>query len=200
MQIFGGNGPPAGVSSANRLFTASETFDPDEIGSLASQQTYVWQSGSVTLTTANESGMIALQNADQERLLLIRYINVGIGESANTPIEALVKLYASANAITGTLISSGTNTPGYSRNLAVSTQPVANMYPGAEGRTITNGTVIQTEMMSDQKWYQLPGAGLVLPYNAAIAMSIDPGAGNTSVACTITIVGLFMLTSEAIVG
>lgn len=196
----GAGGQYAGVSSLNRLLTSSETWNPDEIGALLTPSaTFSWNSLAQTLTTTGLSGLLYLQNTDPDQVLLIRYINIGLGKSTGgNPGNVTVTTYVNPSPLTGTLVSAGTAVNGVARNAGVGSLAQATSWAGTEGKTITNGTVLETNMMKDQLWQQMPGAGLVLPTNASMAIAVTPGAGNTSIIVTAVIVGTYLALNEAI--
>jgi len=197
----GPGGQFAGVSALNRLLTSSENFNPDEIGALNSPTaTFSWNSLAQTLTTTGLSGILYVQNTDPDRVLLIRYINLGLGKSTGgNPGNMTVTTYLNASALTGTLISAGTGVNGVSRNAGVASLALATSWAGTEGKTITNGTVLETNMMKDQLWQQMPGGGLVLPTNASMAIAVTPGASTTSVIVTAVVIGTYVALAEAVV-
>lgn len=202
MMIEGGaNGAKVGVSPTNRMYTTAEVFLPEEVGALTTSPpcAFAWNSLQQTLTTAGESGILYIQNTDQDQQLLIRSIEIGIGQSTGgATSNAIAKLYGNPSALTGTLVSAGTAVNGVARNVGQAQLANAIGWAGTEGKTITNGTVLETQLLRTQAWQSIAGKGLVLPQSGAIAVSITPPASNTSLIVTVVVTGVFLTNTEAV--
>jgi len=191
-----GSGKQAGVGSKSRLWEAAEVYPAASLGSVRGAAAYAWApAAAVTLTTTGESGVLSLKNTDAARLLLIQRILITLGKSTGgNPGDVVAKIYQ--NPSTGTLFSGGTAVNGADRNFGQSQLPPSVSFSGAEGSTITNGTLEELLVLKDAFQYSYDDGGIVLALNNSIAVSVTPPASNTSMKAYALILGRYLSKDE----
>jgi len=174
----GTNGNIASVNAKGRLLTNTIQIS-DNTAKAQDGDAYLTNSGDITLTTDSESAVFYVKN-NEDRDMIITQVAIGIGFSTGgTPTE-----FAIANVLRnpteGTIISDASSALTGNRNFSSNNTLTANIFKGAEGKTLTGGTIL------------LPNKGiapslgilttpLVLGKGSAIGITITPPAGNTSV-------------------
>jgi len=175
-----GSGISAGVNLDNRLLTkaiSSTTLEDASFDGFS----YSVDIGTVTLTTAGESGLLSIKNTDPNLMLQISSVVFGIGKS-NIAGDVIIKGYS--NVTTGTLISGGSSVTPTNRNYGLSTPAIATVLKGSEGSTITNGTQSATFIVQSPSALEVDST-VVLPNGYSIALSVTPPSGNTSMKVSI---------------
>lgn len=170
-----GSGKTAGVNPENRLLTKSITSLAIEHATL-NGLSYSIDVGVITLTSANESGILYIKNNNSNLVLEMNSIFFGIGKS-NATGDCIVKIYS--NPTTGTLISSGTTITPTNRNFGLSTPAQGTFLSGAEGRTITSGINATNIIIQSPNTFVMESS-VILPTGYSMAFSITPPTGNTS--------------------
>ena len=184
-----GSGNRAKVGANNRLYTSAVSSTTVESLAL-SGDTFNFNTGDITLTSGNESGVAYLKNNEDESLL-ITSVGFLLGNSTGGTGDLVCKIYSDVS--TGTLVSGATATDILvNKNFGSSKTLLADAYKGTEGSTITDGTLAYTSRLAGSaRPYVIATGALVLPKGEAIAVSITPQTSNTSM-----IVNVFMAISK----
>ncbi len=173
-----GTNRAAEVDSQNRLSTKAVSIS-ERANATVEANSYNLNSGLITLTTAGESGVLYLKNNDL-RDLHIDAIIVILGPSTGGAATDTTQIVFYKNPTTGTLISAATDADVKSnRNFGSSITLTADLFKGAEGVTITDGTAHIESLIS-------PGNRVVftideiLTKGDSLAVSLEPNNSNTS--------------------
>lgn len=174
-----GIGYHAQVDSSNRLHTFS-TMETELLHACRDGDAYNINTGIVTLTSANESGVLYVKNTSTTHRLIITGIVCILSPSTggSSSDSTLVRMYK--NPSTGTLISGATAVDiNSNRNFSSAKSLTGLAYKGSEGSTITNGTQhIQSLVSAGSRTFF--AIEEVLGQNNSIAVSYEPNDGNTS--------------------
>jgi len=173
------------VDSENRAHVDAVSKDTS-INAALNGESYNINSGSITLTTGNESGVIYLKN-NEEKHLVIKEIIVIVGSSTGGSGEGEVKIVK--NPSTGTLITAATNASIVeNRNFSSSRELEASVYRGIEGATVTNGDTFATTTRSAfPTVITFDASAIVLAKGNSIAVNFTPPTSNTSQSIKIAI-------------
>lgn len=184
-----GKGFMAGVDSANRLLTLAQTITSREVGAIAGDASYFFTTGQLTLTSANESGLLYVKNQSPNRVFVLESLQVSLGLSAGgTAKDVVVKIYPNPTA--GTLLTAGTTVSAVNSNFGSSVPAQAQVLVGAEGSTIVPTATNIQFIFRDQYYTNIDVVGC-LPIGTALAISITPGTGNTSMKVLLSAGGFY---------
>lgn len=172
-----GSGYRAKVDSDNHLHTRSVSesggTDAAVVGNL-----YNINTETINLTSANSSALLYLRNTDTVPWILNRvFYNAGpsTGGSADFLAEVV------ANPTTGTLITGGTAIDAHNLNFGSPQTLEATVLKGAEGDTITDGTVrVSTIIPVSGTRVLIAFDSIILEAGSSIGVRITPQTGNTS--------------------
>ena len=182
-----GTGKRAEVDSNNRLktFSVSEGLSLD---AAKKGENYNINTGSITLTSANESSVLYIKN-NEDKNFVIEDVIIILGASTGGTGDLSINLVR--NPTTGTIIDNATDADVVAnRNFGSSRELVANVYKGAEGYTLTNGSdFADTTRSSASTVVHFDAYVIVLPKGTSLGVNIDPQASNTSMAVKVAIVG-----------
>lgn len=131
-----GTGKYAAVTTNNKLKVDAETHSELHDISIVEGQVYMFSTGGfVNITSTNtETGILYIKNDSATKYLIIH--------SIRTCGEQIQKVLLYKNSSAGTLISGATNGQITNLNLSSSNASEATCYKGANGSTVTDGTII----------------------------------------------------------
>lgn len=178
-QIFDGTGDGyyMKVDSQNRAYVNAVQQTQEDFY-VREGHAYNINTGTINLTSGNESGLLYLLNSEDEDLIVASYIYLlGNTTGGTTAEDHLIQVYK--NPTTGTLISGGTDFVPVNRDFGSANTLTATVKKGAEGSTITNGTVA-IESIFSSSGRQVVAVETVIPKGNAVAVSITPKATNSS--------------------
>jgi len=182
-----GTGKRAEVDLNNRLqvFSISEGLSLD---AAKNGENYNINTGSITLTSANQSAVLYMKN-NEDKTFVITDVIVILGASTGGSGDLTVEVIR--NPTTGTIISGASDVAVVgNRNFGSSRQFVADVYKGAEGNTITNGTDFSdTTRSAASTVIHFDADVIAMPKGTSIGVNITPQASNTSMAVKIAVVG-----------
>ena len=172
-----GSGSRAKVDSSNHLHTrsVSESGGTDAAieGNLFNVNTET-----VVLTSASASSLVYMKNTDTVPWIVNR-VFYNAGPSTGGTGDFLAEVIANPTA--GTLISGGTTLTPHNLNFGSSKELVGTVLKGAEGSTITNGTVrVSTIIPVAGTRVLISFDSIVLDVGSSIAVRITPQTSNTS--------------------
>ena len=173
-----GKGYQAKVDALNRLHTDAKSTSILEASSLAGDA-YNFNTGTITLTSANESAVGYFEYLDDQPFVIEEILFI-LGPTTGGSGDGTAKIYR--NPTGGTIISGAVAIDvAANRDFSSSKSPVANMYKGAEGNTITGGTLFAESSRSSFGTVIAFDAGpIVLRKGNRLAVSWQPPSGNTS--------------------
>jgi len=182
-----GSGFLARVDARNRLVGTTVTDSQFEDSNLFGNA-YNVNSGLITLTTAGESGIIYLKNKEALDFHVTRVVAI-FGPSSGGSTVDTVRVRVYRNPTTGTLI---TNTAGVAansnRNFGSSNDFDSDAFAGAEGNTITDGSV-HIDSLIDPGSRVSFGVDEILIKDNTIAVSFEPPDSNESMKTMCALVG-----------
>lgn len=173
-----GTGYAAEIDDKNRLQTLSVTLDVGQRSAIDGD-TYNINTGSINLTTANESALLYLKNTGTSSLH-VTTIGYLIGNSTGGTGDLELKVLR--NPTTGTIVDNATAVNvNINKNFGSTKTLDATMYKGAEGYTFTNGGDAYYSLQPNSgRAYLINTGTLVLPQGSSIGVSAAPQTGNTS--------------------
>jgi len=168
-----GKGNSAGVDRTNRLLVRniSETLFQN-----AAEEGEAFFIGTpiITATTAGESALIYIKNNEDSQLILGSFFLIAEATASGSPNMFRVNWYRNP-----TSISSGTAIPALNQNFGSSNTLDADIEYGAEGSTVTGGSLAATLSFPIGQFNQLD-ANLVLEKGSSLVVTVTPPAGNTN--------------------
>ena len=168
-----GKGNSAGVDRTNRLLVRniSETLFQN-----AAEEGEAFFIGTpiITATTAGESALIYIKNNEDSQLVLGSFFLIAEATASGSPNMFRVNWYRNP-----TSISSGTAIPALNQNFGSSNTLDADIEYGAEGSTVTGGSLAATLSFPIGQFNQLD-ANLVLEKGSSLVITVTPPAGNTN--------------------
>ena len=168
-----GKGNSAGVDRTNRLLVRniSETLFQN-----AAEEGEAFFIGTpiITATTAGESALIYIKNNEDSQLILGAFFLIAEATASGSPNMFRVNWYRNP-----TSISSGTAIPALNQNFGSSNTLDADIEYGAEGSTVTGGSLAATLSFPIGQFNQLD-ANLVLEKGSSLVITVTPPAGNTN--------------------
>jgi hypothetical protein len=168
-----GKGNSAGVDATNRLLVRniSETLFQN---AAEEGEAYFIGTPIITATTAGESALIYIKNNEDEQLVLGAFFLIAESTASGSPNMFRVNWYKNP-----TSISSGTAIPALNQNFGSSNTLDADIEYGAEGSTVTGGSLAATLSFPIGQFNELD-ANLVLEKGSSLVITITPPAGNTN--------------------
>lgn len=173
-----GTGKRARVGSKNKLhtFSVSET-----IGEHASVNgdSYNINTGNLTLTSGNESGLLFFENSGDND---IHIISIGYLMGASTGGSGDILATVLRNPMSGTVVSDAINVDiNINKNASSSKNLSVKAYKGGEGKTFTDGEDFYYSLIpSAGRGYVISTGSIVLRKGASIGIKFTPQTGNTS--------------------
>lgn len=182
-----GTGNQAKIDTRNRLQVHSvnepEGLDANRLGSA-----YNMNTGELTLTSANESAVLYFKN-NESKDYIIEAIVVGLGPSTGGASTDIPIIKVIRNPTAGTIVDDASNVSiNSNRNFGSSNTVSADVYKGAEAKTLTDG--------DDHLFFYQPANGRlfaaineVIPKGKSLGVKITPQASNTSMTCYVALIG-----------
>ena len=172
-----GTGNTAKVDVKNRI-RAFSTVETGGTEAAFSGDLYNVNTGTIVLTSATESALVYMSNTDDVPWIFNRvFYNAGPSTGGAGDFRADVI----ANPTAGTLISAGTALTPHNLNFSSSKGLTATTLKGAEGSTITDGTVrVSTIIPASGTRVLIAFDSIILEPGSSIAVAITPQTGNTS--------------------
>lgn len=175
-----GKGYELKIDSTNRALTRCVT-ESAQIEAAQDGDSFQIGSGAVSLTSANESAVLYIKN-NEDRDLQLTAVNITstamTGSSANV---FLAKVY-----LEGTGLSAGTSTSALNNNFGSNKTLDADITAGQEAATVTGGTASGAFYIPSETFFNT-GIAWVIPRGITLALSVTPGASNTSMVVTVTL-------------
>ncbi len=179
-----GSGNTTKVNSEGRLFTNSAIIEDD---SLKAQEGEAFLNASQqTLTSANESALIYIENTGTRDIIITRIAFISNFSTGGAATE-LIGVTIFMNSTGGTIVSDAVNATSSNRNLGSNNELTANIYAGGEGKTITGGTKLLPGARISAPGIGALTSSLILPKGSNLAVTMTPTTGNTSVVVSVAI-------------
>lgn len=173
-----GSGKKAKVDAQNRLHTHSVSEGLVEHAS-ANGNSYNINTGTLTLTSSNESGLLYLKNnADSD----VHIASIGYLMGNSTGGTGDINITVVRNPSLGTVVSDASLVDiNENKNVGSSKELTVNAYKGGEGKTITNGDPLYYSLVAGSaRGYVISTGTVVIPKGGAIGVKLTPQTGNTS--------------------
>ena len=172
------------VDSLNRAYVnAVDQTQPDFY--VGQGHSYNINTSTITLTDGTESALLYMLNNEDEDLIIPSFIYLVGNSTGGTSTEDIeVKIYK--NPTGGTLISGGTDFVPVNRDFGSANTLGATVKKGAQGSTITGGTVAIDSLFSGSG-RQIVAVETILPKGASVAISVTPRSTNSSMNVQIAI-------------
>lgn len=188
-----GNGHSAQVDNNHRLHVESvqhnQLFEASSTG-----DAFNFNTGAITLTTANESAVGYFDYQGDEPFVITEILFI-LGASTGGSGDGLAKIYR--NPTGGTIVSGAVPIEiAANRDFSSSKVVDGNMYKGAEGNTVTGGSIFAETTRSSFGTVIVFDAGPIVVKKAnTLACSWQPPTGNTSQSVKIAATG-YVLTKD----
>ena len=182
-----GTGKQVKIDTNNRLHTYSVSIDEGK-SSLAVGDAYNWNTGKITLTNAVDTPVIYLKN-NENRDLLLDFIELAFKPDTGGSAADQVEITVLRNPTTGTIVSNAVDVAiNQNRDFATSNTFTGNVYKGATGNTVTDGTDVLYlfSPTNSRLFLDLP---VHLAKGDSIAVTVKPRASNTSMEIYCALVG-----------
>jgi hypothetical protein len=171
-----GSGYKAKVDNQFRLSTDALTVD-ESVSQTFEGVAYNVNTGTINLTSANPSATLFLKN-DAEDDLVITALFYLLGNTTGGSGDTLVQIIRNPTA--GTIVSAGTDFEAVNRDFGSANSLEATLKKGAEGSTLTDGTVVIESIFSGVGRQTVAVGALVLRPGNSIGYIVTPPSGNTS--------------------
>ena len=172
------DGKTARVNLDNTLSTHSVTISEAEHASDLGQS-YNINSGLITLTSANESGVLYFKNNENSNVHIDGLVMI-LGPSTGGLVTDTTRIKVYGSPTTGTLISNAVVADVVqNRNIGATSSLAANVYKGAEGDTVTDGAVFLDSLQSPGSTAPI-AIDITVPKGKAIAITYEPNDSNTN--------------------
>jgi hypothetical protein len=169
-----GSGLSAKVSKEQRLHTlsVSETIAAHHA---FDGHAYNFNTGTINLTSANKSALAYIKNNEDDPLVITGFFYL-LGNTDGTG-DTLVQI--ERNPTGGTLISGGTAQAPVNRDFGSNNTLTADALKGAEGSTLTGGTVAIESIFSGVGRQAVIVGAIVLRKGNSVGITITPPASTT---------------------
>lgn len=170
-----GRGLAAGVSLNNRLLTLTVQ---ESLFTYSAEEGDAYFAGSplITLTDANESAILFLENNEDDLLIIENFFATAEASTGGATNNFRLNFYKNP-----TSISSGTALDPLNQNFASSDTLECVAEYGAQGSAVTGGALAATLSLPIESFNNVP-ANLVLGKGSSVAITVTPPASNTSMA------------------
>jgi|TARA_Y100000310_G_scaffold121659_1_gene120405 hypothetical protein len=138
---------------------------------------YAVNTGNISLTSGNKSALLYMLNNEDEDIVISAFVFLLGNTTGGSGEDILVQI--EKNPTGGTLISGGTAFDPINRDFGSANTLSATILKGAEGSTLTGGTVAFQSLLT--------GVGrtpvvlqVVIPKGVSVGITVTPPASNTS--------------------
>lgn len=167
-----GSGAQAKVGQQKRVHTHALTASDISVAGMRGDAFDV-NSGIITLTTANESGILYIKNdEDVEIALAVMFSN--LGSTTGGSGSGVLKWHL--NPTGGTLISGAVDANSINRKLGDPNILAGDQFKGAEGNTVTSTSSIDIPTAVSGIYSSI----FIIPKGQSFAVTYEPPTGNTS--------------------
>jgi len=173
-----GQGYKAGVDKNHRIQALCVSLDAGQEGA-TNGDTYNVNTGTISLTSANESALMYLKN-NGTKDVHVTTIGYLIGNSTGGSGD--LNLDVIRNPTAGTLVSGASAVDvNINKNFGSTNTLTVDAFKGAEGNTLTDGDVAYYSLQPNSgRAYLITTGTLVLPQGSSIGVNVTPQTGNTA--------------------
>jgi len=179
----GGSGRLAKVNSSNQLSVNAVSRTNSENAIVNSGDGYNINTGLITFTSDSESAAMFIKNNESSKNLILTLFIVQLGVSTGATTGAATTISMYRNPTAGTIVSNAVDCdiPAVNQNFGSTRTFDGFTYKGAEGYTLTDGTLIEQAIAPYSPNILNFAAGeTVLPPSTSIGVKFTPPASNTS--------------------
>jgi hypothetical protein len=178
MKILDGTGKGylAKVDENNRLSTDSLTVD-ESVNATYGGMAYNVNTGTINLTSGNPSALLYMRNDSDSDIIITAFFYL-LGTSTGGTGDWAVDVYRNPTA--GTLVSAGTDFTAVNRDFGSANELDATIKKGAEGSTLTDGTIVIQSLFPSSGRQTVAVGAIVISSGNSIGFIVDPPSGNTS--------------------
>lgn len=165
-----GTGQKAKVNANGELYVLADVVPVIATISSRDEEAYVFASGDfIALTTTNtETGIFHLKNTSTTKILKVY--------SIRSCADVINKWKLYKNSTGGTLISDQSAGSKNNLNISSSNTPDATVYKGAEGKTVSGGTMLEHWINDVGHSTEILDGSLVLGRNDSIELTVEVAA------------------------
>lgn len=181
-----GKGYLAQVDSDNRL-RARTTTESEEIFANRKGNAYNLNTGIINMTDANETTIFYMKN-NEENDFVVTAVVVGAWNSANGDGFDMYSTFV-RNPTTGDIITNANNVDiNSNRNYGSSNTLSANVYKGASGETVVNGTDHILIRITEESRNFIT-INEIIPKGSSFAVNITPPTSNDGMNVYVAVIG-----------
>jgi hypothetical protein len=171
-----GTGRRAKVDSNNRIETSglAETVSND---AAIQGSAYNVNTGTLALTSGSKSAVVYLKNTGTNNIVIPKLFYL-FGANTGGSGEHLVQV--ERNPTGGTIVTGASTQTPVNRNFSSQNTLTADSYKGAEGSTLTGGTVIIESLFTSEGRAALDVGAIVLAKGNSIGITITPKTSTTA--------------------
>jgi len=167
------------VNANNRAYVNAVT-ESEEVEGVHRGDAYNINTGEVSLTSTSASGVLYIQNNENEDLVITA---VAVGVSSGGTVNDSTRVQIVRNPTGGTLISDATSVDqNQGRNFGSSKTLTINAYKGAEGKTVTGGNNIALLFMqAGSRLFASLNFELTKGDSIAVTVDTNTSSGTTAI-------------------
>jgi hypothetical protein len=173
-----GRGYSAKVTENQQVLTLAVMENIDSHHTFQSDG-YNYNTGNITLTSGSKSALVYIKNNDNRDIVittLVYNIGVNAGGSGNNLVQV------ERNPTGGTIVSNAVAQVPVNRDFGSANTLTVASYKGAEGYTLTGGTVIVESLLPIAAGRQVVSVGsLILRKGNSIGITLTPPTSTSSV-------------------
>lgn len=166
----------AKVTGRNKLATIAVT-DTIAAHHTFREDSYNVNTGTISLTSGNKSALLYLKNNEDQDLVVDAIIYL-IGTNTGGSGDALIQV--ERNPTGGTIVSGASAQAPVNRNFGSARTLDSDSYKGAEGNTLTGGTVVVESIFPSTGRYVIAQAGIILQKGNSIGVTVTPPSSTTA--------------------
>jgi hypothetical protein len=173
-----GTGKLVGVTDLNRIQSTAVT-ETISAHTAIRGNAYNFNTGTINLTSANKSALAYIKNNEDEAIVVTAAIYL-IGNTTGGSAAADTLIQIERNPTGGTIVDNATTQAPVNRNFGSTNTLAVDAYKGAEGYTLTGGTVAIESIFSGVGRQVVGSIEMNLEKGNSIGVTVTPKTSNTS--------------------
>lgn len=182
-----GNGFSAGVLNNHRFLVDSDSHE-SLVTAASEGKSFNFSTGLTTLTSASASALFYLKNNEVQNLVISQFIGYANQSTGGASGVGLWEILRGPTA--GTIVSLAVAlTTRANSNFGSTFTLLADAFEGAEGNTLTDGTVFSAinGLVVPHRVEFGEINGVIIPRGASIGIRYTPPTGNTSIVVNVAV-------------